>query len=136
MEPRTRVRGYDGSRTVQTRARLDLPRAATLFPCTRAEASCLRRCSRPKYSEFPNVLFWIAAPRAGNAYPPRTSTLLGDPPMTSPAGLIETLEARTFLSTVELTDRGVLRIVGDDNVDDVIVLGVSGEQVSVVVNGG
>ena len=56
--------------------------------------------------------------------------------MTSPVNSIETLEARTFLSTVELTDRGVLRIVGDDNVDDVIVLGVSGEQVSVVVNGG
>jgi Ca2+-binding RTX toxin-like protein len=56
--------------------------------------------------------------------------------MSSESRSVELLEARRLLSSVELARGGVLRVVGDDNVDDSIVLSLSGDQVSVVLNGG
>ena len=50
--------------------------------------------------------------------------------------LIETLESRRFLSSVTLGSNGVLRVVGDDDVTDQVMLRLDGDQVSVVVNGG
>ena len=57
--------------------------------------------------------------------------------MPAPANrLIETLESRRLLSSVTLGSNGVLRVVGDDDVTDQIMLRLDGDQVSVVVNGG
>ena len=51
-------------------------------------------------------------------------------------GQFESLESRRLLSSVTLHSNGVLRVVGDDEVTDQITLRLSGDQVSVIVNGG
>jgi Ca2+-binding RTX toxin-like protein len=55
--------------------------------------------------------------------------------MSPHAHLVETLESRRLLATVALGSNGVLRVVGDDAVDDAVVLSLSGDEISVAANG-
>ena len=47
----------------------------------------------------------------------------------------EPLESRRLLSAARLTDAGVFRVLGDDNVDDRITVRRSGDQLVAVING-